>query len=292
MARWNSSSKALKLEVEISILHMIQQIRESILFERGMGMDIVVLLKQTFDTEEKITIEHDKVSEEGVKFVMNPYDEYAVEEAIRLRDQHGGRVTILSLGPQRCAEAMRAALAMGADDAILIHDERIGTDEYSVSKTIAAAISRRLFDIVLGGNFSVDHGAGQIAIRVAQLLGISHVGSVTRLEIQGEQATAYRDAEGDTEIVETVLPALFTAQQGLNEPRYPSLPGIMKAKKKPFQQLTLEDLNLIPSDIPAKTERIALTLPPKRKEGQILQGEIPAQAARLVQLLRYEAKVI
>ncbi|MDO3681115.1 electron transfer flavoprotein subunit beta/FixA family protein [Paenibacillus ehimensis] len=255
-------------------------------------MNIYVLMKQTFDTEEKIVIQGGEVSEDGAKFVINPYDEYAVEEAIRLKEEHGGSIVVVSIGPERCAEALRTALAMGADEAVLISDDRISSDEYAVSKVLAAYLGKQAYDLVLGGNFSVDNGAGQVAIRVAHLLSIPHVSSVVKLELSGDRATAQRDAEGDTETVEVALPALFTAQQGLNEPRYPSLPGIMKAKKKPFQQLTLDDLGLSEADIAPKTARDSLTLPPERKAGQVLQGDPQQQVAQLVHLLRTEAKAL
>lgn len=256
-------------------------------------MNIVVLLKQTFDTEEKIVLEEGGISEEGVKFVINPYDEYAVEEAIRLKEQHDGTtVTVVSVGPERAAEALRTALAMGADEAALIADDRIGGDEYAVSKVLAAFLARQSFDLILGGYFSIDSGGGQVAVRISQLLGIPHAGSITKLEISEGKAVALRDAEGDTETVEAALPALFTAQQGLNEPRYPSLPGIMKAKKKPFHQLSLDDLGLTEEDIIPRTARDSLSLPPARQAGQILAGSPAEQAALLVHLLRSEAKAI
>lgn len=255
-------------------------------------MELVVLLKQTFDTEEKIVVENGAVSEDGVKFVINPYDEYAVEQAIRLRDEHGGKVTVVSVGPDRCAEALRTALAMGADEAVLIADERIPGDEYSVSKALASYLSGESFDVILGGNFSVDNGSGQVAVRVARLLDIPHVSAVTKMELAGGKALVHRDAEGDIEVAEVPLPALFTAQQGLNEPRYPSLQGIMKAKKKPLKQLTLDDLGLSEADLAAKTARTELFLPPERKAGKILQGDLSEQTRELVRLLREEAKVI
>ncbi|CAM3941080.1 electron transfer flavoprotein subunit beta/FixA family protein [Cohnella lubricantis] len=255
-------------------------------------MNICVLLKQTFDTEEKVVLRDGAVSEDGVKFVINPYDEYAVEEAILLRDKAGGTIVVVSVGPERTAEALRTALAMGADEAVLIANERIGGDEHAVSKALASYIGRHSFDVVLGGNFSVDNGAGQVAVRVAELLGMPHVSSVTKLTVDGASATALRDAEGDTETVEVRLPAVFTAQQGLNEPRYPSLPGIMKAKKKPFAQLTLDDLGLSEAELEPRTAREQLSLPPQRQAGRLLKGSAAEQAAELVHLLRTESKVI
>ncbi|MFD2700420.1 electron transfer flavoprotein subunit beta/FixA family protein [Paenibacillus shunpengii] len=255
-------------------------------------MKIVVLLKQTFDTEEKITLQNGVVSEDGVKFVINPYDEYAVEEAVKLRDEHGGSVTLLSVGPDRAAEALRTALAMGADEAVLISDERIPDDEYVISKVLYSYLNQENPDLILGGNFSVDRGSGQVAIRLAELLGIPHTSSITKLTIQGTTAEVHRDAEGDLEVLSVTLPALFTAQQGLNEPRYPSLPGIMKAKKKPFKTLLLEDLNLTEADVQPATKQVELSLPPERGAGKILKGDAEHVARELVGLLRTESKVI
>lgn len=255
-------------------------------------MNIYVIMKQTFDTEEKIVIQNGAVTEDGVKFVINPYDEYAVEEAIRQKESCGGNVTVVSVGPERAAEALRTALAMGAEEAVLICDSRIPHDEYSISKVLEAYFATQAPDLILGGNFSVDNGASQVAVRLAQLLRIPHASSITKLDIENGKAAVLRDAEGDAETVEVILPALFTAQQGLNEPRYPSLPGIMKAKKKPLRQFGLDELGLSEADISAKTERLSLSLPPERKAGRILQGDLPGQAAQLVHLLRTEAKAI
>ncbi|GIP26085.1 electron transfer flavoprotein subunit beta [Paenibacillus sp. J23TS9] len=255
-------------------------------------MNIFVLLKQTFDTEERIVINNGEISDDGVKYVMNPYDEYAVEEALLQRDQHGGTITVVGVGPDRTAEALRTALAMGADEAVLISNDGLATDEYTVSRLLAAYLGQQSYDLILGGNFSVDSGGGQVAVRLAQLLDIPHTSSITKLAINGQQAVVDRDAEGDTETVEVSLPAVFTAQQGLNEPRYPSLPGIMKAKKKPFHRMAIGDLALSVSDAAAKTKRISLSLPPKREAGRILQGDHAQQAAELVNLLRTEAKLI
>jgi len=258
-------------------------------------MNIYVILKQTFDTEEKIVLRDGEIEEDGVKFVINPYDEYAVEEAIRLKERHGGTIVAVSVGPDRTAEALRTALAMGADGAALISDERIGQDEYSVSRALAAYLktqSSQPYDLILGGNFSIDNGSGQVAVRLAALLDIPHAASVTRLTVNGSQATVLRDAEGDAETIELTLPALITAQQGLNEPRYPSLPGIMKAKKKPLRTLSLEDIGLTEADIAPKTKRESLALPPARQAGKLLKGDPAQQAAELVKLLRTEAKVL
>jgi electron transfer flavoprotein beta subunit len=139
---------------------------------------------------------------------------------------------------------------------------------------------------------AVDSGAGQGGPRLAEELGINHVSTVVKLELNGTAVRVERDVEGDLEVVETSLPVLITAQQGLNEPRYPSLPGIMKAKKKPLDRFSADDLGLSVEDVKAKTEIVDQSLPPKKQAGRILSGELAAQASELVQLLRNEAKVI
>lgn len=253
-------------------------------------MHIVVLLKQTFDTEEKVVLENGAIQEDGVKFIINPYDEYAVEEAIRMKERMQAQVTVVSVGPDRTSEALRTALAMGADEAVLIQHPLRSPDEYTISRALAAYLQNVNADLILGGFFSVDNGAGQVAVRVAHLLGIPHVSAITSLTVNDRQATVVRDAEGDTETVDVTLPALFTTQQGLNEPRYPSLPGIMKAKKKPLLTVTLQDLGVNPDDVAARTERLELALPPARQAGQKLSGTIAEQASQLAQLLLPIAK--
>ena len=254
-------------------------------------MNILVLVKQTFDTEEKLVIENGTISEDGVEFILNPYDEYAVEEAVKIKEESGAEVTVLTLGPDRSENVLRTALAMGADKAVIVElDEEV--DEYTLSKYIVAAIKDQPFDLILGGNMAVDSGSGQVAIRVAEELKIPHVSTITGLTLEGNKATVERDVEGDVEIVEVNLPFLATTQQGLNEPRYPSLPGIMKAKKKPLERLSVEDLELSDVDVTVRTSVQDQYLPPKKQGGKILDGEIGQQAQELIQLLRNEAKVI
>lgn len=255
-------------------------------------MNILVVLKQTFDTEEKIVIQDGKISEDGVEFIINPYDEYAVEEAIKLKEEHGGEVTVVTVGPDRAENALRTALAMGADKAILVDDESLFGDEYTTAKVLAAVAKKVGFDMILGGQMAVDSGAGQGGPRLAEELGINHVSTAVKLEVNGTSVRVERDVEGDLEVVETSLPVLITAQQGLNEPRYPSLPGIMKAKKKPLERYSADDLGLSASDVQAKTEIVDQYLPPKKQAGRILSGDLNAQVTELVQLLRNEAKVI
>lgn len=247
-------------------------------------------MKQTFDTEERVRLADGKVVEEQVEWIINPYDEYAVEEAIRLKEKHGGEVVLLSAGPERVENALRKGLAMGADRAILIADVDPKADEHWIASVLAEVVRRENPDLLLAGNFSVDNGAGQVAIRTAEQVGYPHIASAVKIELEGDRITVVRDVEGDEETVEGKLPILVTAQQGLNEPRYTSLPGIMKAKKKPLERLSAPDL--LPPMTESLTEVVEHFLPPKREAGKILSGDLSAQAKELVRLLREEAKVV
>jgi len=255
-------------------------------------MKILVLLKQTFDTEEKIVLSNGKVSEDGVKYVINPYDEYAVEEAVAIKEKHGGEVTVVTIGPSRAEAALRTALAMGADKAIIVDDESVFGDEYMISKVLATVAKRDAYDLILGGYMAVDDGAAQVGPRLAEELGIAHISTITNMEVDGSLVKVEKDVEGDIEIIEVNMPVLVTAQQGLNEPRYPSLPGIMKAKKKPIERFTADDLGLNIEEILSKTEVLEQYLPQQKTAGKILQGELPEQVSELIEALRFEAKVV
>lgn len=255
-------------------------------------MKILVAMKQTFDTEEKIIIQDGLISDDGVETIINPYDEYAIEEAIKLRDDLGGEVVVMTIGKDGAEKELRTALAMGADRAVLVDDESLFGDEYTTAKVLAAVAKKESFDLILGGQMAVDSGAGQGGPRLAEELSINHVSTAVKIEIDGATVRVDRDVEGDTEVVETSLPVLITAQQGLNEPRYPSLPGIMKAKKKPLDRLSADDLGLTAEDVASKTEVVYQYVPQKKEAGRILSGDVPSQVAELVQLLRNEAKVI
>lgn len=257
-------------------------------------MNIYVLLKRTFDTEEKISLSGGKINEDGAEFIINPYDEYAVEEAIQVRDAQGGEVTVISVGTEEAEKQLRTALAMGADKAVLINieDDIENGDQFTTSKIIAEYLKGKEADLIIAGNVAIDGGSGQVGPRVAELLEIPYITTITKLEISDGNVSVTRDVEGDSEIIETSLPLLVTAQQGLNEPRYPSLPGIMKAKKKPLEELELDDLDLEEEDVEAKTKTLEIYLPPKKEAGKVLSGEIKDQVTELVQLLRSEAKVI
>ncbi|QHS22952.1 electron transfer flavoprotein subunit beta/FixA family protein [Virgibacillus sp. MSP4-1] len=257
-------------------------------------MNIYVLMKRTFDTEEKIIIEDGRIDDEGAEYIINPYDEYAIEEAIQLRDEHDGEVTVVTIGGEDAEKQLRTALAMGADKAVLINTEEDveESDQYTTVKVLEAFFEDKDADIILAGNVAIDQASGQVGPRLAERLNIPYVTTITNLEIDGDTAHIERDVEGDVEKVDAPVPLLVTCQQGLNEPRYPSLPGIMKAKKKPLEELELDDLDLDEDDVDAKTKTIEVFLPPEKEAGRILEGEIDDQVKELVDLLNNDAKVI
>ncbi|MCH5584508.1 electron transfer flavoprotein subunit beta/FixA family protein [Shimazuella sp. AN120528] len=259
-------------------------------------MNFLVCLKQTFDTEEKIVLKNGQISEEAVEFIINPYDEYAVEEAIRLKEKHGGEITVLTIGPDRTEQALRSALAMGADKAILVETEELEVelDEHSISQVIYAVLQEQddEFDLILCGYMAVDDGSAQVGPRLAQLLQIPHVSTITSISVDGKNAAIEKDVEGDTEHIQTTLPLLVTTQQGLNDPRYPTIPGIMKAKRKPLTRYELDDLSLSEETIQSKTTQKEIFLPPKKTAGLILTGSIEEQVTSLIEKLNKEAKVL
>ncbi|MBE3586039.1 MAG: electron transfer flavoprotein subunit beta/FixA family protein [Thermoanaerobacter sp.] len=256
-------------------------------------MNVVVMLKQTFDTEARITLdEKGKINREGVSLIINPYDEFAVEEGLRVKEKSKGEVTVVSVGETQVQEALRQALAMGADKAILVSPDGMEVDEYVTAAILAKVIGGLQYDIILAGWRAIDDGSAQVAARVAEILGLPMVNMVTRLEVGEGSVLATREIEGGSEVVEVPLPAVVTAQKGLNEPRYPTMKGIMQAKKKPLQKMTLQDLGLDAGQVVPKVRAVKYYLPPPRKPGRIIPGEAAEAAAALVRALREEAKII
>ncbi|MBM7096672.1 MULTISPECIES: electron transfer flavoprotein subunit beta/FixA family protein [Alteribacter] len=250
-------------------------------------MNIFVLMKRTFDTEEQIVVSDDKVDESGAEFIINPYDEYAIEEAILLKDEHGGDVTVVTVGDEEAEKELRTALAMGADKGVLIDREEVEElDQAGIALILSTYLSEQEYDLILCGNVAVDGGSGQVGPRVAERLGIAQVTTATKITIEERKATIRRDVEGDEEEVEVELPVLVTAQQGLNEPRYPSLPGIMKAKKKPLEVVDLEDLELDEDHLELKTRNVEVFLPPKKEAGEMIDGEPAEQVKKLISALK------
>lgn len=257
-------------------------------------MNIVVCVKQAFDTEARITVNAEgKIDPSGVTLVINPLDEYAIEEGLRLKEIFGGEVTILTLGGDQAQTAIRTALAMGADQAIHINDPALGEgDELTVAEILSQALKTIPFDVLLAGVMDTDNGSAQVAVRIAEELGVPSISSVAKLEVRGDRAEVSRVIDGGHEILEVALPAVFTVVQGINQPRYPSVPGIMKAKKKPLATRKLSDLGLNVNNLIPQTKVAKFTLPAPRQRGKILPGDVAEAARELARLLREEARAL
>jgi electron transfer flavoprotein beta subunit len=263
-------------------------------------MNVVVLLKQVPDTESLIEINADgsDIKTDNLKWILNPYDELAVEEGLRIRERLGsGRVTVLSVGPDRATAAIRTALAMGADDGVLISDPALEKPApITTARVLAAALKVMPFDLIIAGQRAVDDDSYFVPSAVAEYLGIPAISMVVRQEITGGKIQCEHSLQDGTAVVEADLPVLITTQRGLNQPRYASLPNIMKAKKKPLATRNLAALGLNAAQFEPdaqKTRILSLAFPPRRKVCKMVSGEtVEEKAARLVHLLREEAGVL
>lgn len=253
-------------------------------------MKIAVCIKRVPDTETRIKIAADgrSLDESGVKFVLNPYDEYAVEEALRRREAGGGgaagEVVVIALGPDPVQETIRTALAMGADRGVHLKTDQRAADPLAVARALVAELQGGGYDVIFFGKLAVDDYHHAVGPMVAELLGLPCVSAVARLELHEGKGTAEREVEGGVEVVEFPLPAVLTADKGLNEPRYPALKGIMAAKKKPLE---IKPVTLAAGGL----DVLELALPPERKPGRIV-GEGPDAVPALLEALRTEAKVL
>jgi electron transfer flavoprotein beta subunit len=258
-------------------------------------VNIVVCVKHVPDTEAQVRIRADGrgIEEAGLNFVLNYYDEHGVEEALRIKERLGGTVTLVTAGPARAVEGLRAGLAMGADAAVHVQDPALaGLDHIGTARVLAAAITPLAPDLVLCGKLSTDDNAGVVGPALAEFLGLPQATAVTKLDLGGGgTAVAHREVEGAVEVLEVRLPAVVTVERGINEARYPSLPGIMRAKRTAITTRTLADLG-ITAPPASHVELLALTPPPKRLAGRRLEGEPAAVVHELVRALREEAKVL
>lgn len=258
-------------------------------------MKIGVLIKQVPDSETKVKVKADGsgIETADIKYTMNPYDEFAVEEALKLQAKFKGEVVVFTVGPKRAEEAMRNAMAMGADRGVRIEEDGIeGSDALGIARLLAAAAKAEGLDILFAGKQAIDDDSTAVPQMVAELLDWPQVTVVDRFEALDEHTvTAHRPIGGGAkEVVKTSLPAVITADKGLNSPRFASLPGIMKAKKKPLAVKTAADLGVALGAPAVKVTK--LSLPPARQGGKMLKGDAAANVKELVRLLHEEAKVI
>lgn len=250
-------------------------------------MKIAVCISQVPDTATRIKIntDHKSIDPAGVTFIINPYDEFAIEEALKTKEKLGGDtiVYVISVGDDSVKETLRKALAMGADEAILLKSSGF-KDSFGIAKALSEEIKSLGCELVFCGKQSVDFDSGITGQLVSEILGYNCVSVVVDFKLEGNKIIAEREIEGGREVVETELPAVITTQKGLNEPRYASLKGIMAAKKKTIAEKTAFEFS-------GYSEILNMHLPPSKQPGRIL-GTDKSAVSELVKLLREEAKVI
>ena len=269
--------------------------------EQQEVMRIIAVTRQVPDSNAVIKVKADGSGIElgGVKLVMDPFDEFAIEKAVRLKESRNDveEVEALNVGPAKSAETLRTALAIGADRAVHLEDAELESpNELFTAAVMAAAIKKdpKGFDLILVGKQAIDWDAGQTGPALAEYLDLPHVGAVTALEVgeDGQSLKVRRRIEGAEELAEIRLPAVVTCEKGLNEVRYPTLPNLMKAKKKPLEKLTAADLPGLDLGIKSRTELVKMSPLPGRPACKMLEGEPEETARELVTLLREEAKVV
>lgn len=259
-------------------------------------MNLVVCAKQVPDTTaKKELVDGFRLKREGVETVINPFDEYAIEEAIRQRDAHGGDVVIVMMGPPSAEDTMRKGLAMGADRGVLISDpDLVGSDVWVTARALGATLGQMSFDVVLCGQESADARTGLLPGSLAEVLGLPLLTFAQKLEIEDGTVRIQRQAPGGYQVVEAPVPALVGVVKAINEPRYPSLKGIMASKRKEITRKSMQDLGLDQDQAGfagARTEVVAATPRPEKAQGQVIK-EPPEVAARLIADFLQERKVV
>jgi electron transfer flavoprotein beta subunit len=258
-------------------------------------MNIIVCIKQVPDTTNvRIDPETNTLVRSGVQSIINPFDAYAIEEAIRLKEKFGGLVTIVTMGPPQAEEALREAISLGADEAVLVSDRAFaGSDTWATSYTLSKTIQKiGKFDMIICGKQAIDGDTAQVGPGIAAFLDIPQITFVKKIEdIKDSLMRAERMTEEGYDIIESPLPCLITVVKEINEPRLPSLKGKMRAKKAEIKKLEAKDLDADPDLLGLKgspTKVVKIFTPPPRKGGQILEGEVKDISGKLVDLLKGE----
>ena len=254
-------------------------------------MNIIVCIKQVPAKDAPLSIAGNWIRESDIGFEMNEPDSYALEEALRLKEKHGGEVIVLSMGPERVKQTIKEALAKGADRAIHIADDQFAQlDALGSAKSLAAAIKQQKHDLVLTGLQSDDHGFGQTGVLLAGMLDVPHATIIMAIEVDGQKMKLKRELEaGWFQHIECPLPAVLTIQSGINKVRYATLKGIMAAKKKEIATITRESLG-VSIEPTQRVEKIYV--PTKTKKTEFLTGTPKEVAVKLVEKLKFEAQVI
>lgn len=259
-------------------------------------MDIIVCLKRVPDAGARIEIEKDSLEIKSDVWVLNPYDEFAVEEAIRIKERFGAKVTLINASAEGAEEILKKGIAMGADSAVYVKDPILkGLNELGIARVLSIIISDMPFDLILCGKQGTDGDSGIVGGAIAGLFNIPFVSAVKKLNIFPEErrAESLREVDVGTEAVECRLPALFTTHKGLNEPRYPTLQGIMRAKKEKIRYLNLDSLGIKPGDfLKDNLKRVGLSYSQRVRKGKILKADVREQAIEAVKFLRDEVRVL
>ncbi|WP_084691566.1 electron transfer flavoprotein subunit beta/FixA family protein [Syntrophomonas zehnderi] len=249
-----------------------------------MNLKVLVCVKQTFDTEAKIELKDGKINDAGINLIINPYDEVAVEGAIQLKEKGiATEVVIVSAGADKAMDAIRTALAMGADRGILVKQDS-AADEYARAVALADAIKKENPDLILAGHVAADDGSSQVPTRIAEILGLPHVNVITSIEIAGGKATCTSEADGGTAVTEVSIPAVISSQVSWNEPRYPSMKGIMQAKKKPVA--TVDAIA-----VENKVKVLEFALPAGKTAGIKIEEDPDVAAAQMADWMKNTVKV-
>ncbi|OPY68038.1 MAG: Electron transfer flavoprotein subunit beta [Syntrophorhabdaceae bacterium PtaU1.Bin034] len=253
-------------------------------------MNIVVLAKQVPDAEAIIEIAGDGQSLKiEQKFTVNVFDEFAMEEAIRQREKNGGKVRVITLGTGKATEALRTGIAMGADEAVLLEDPAfLNGDGYATALALSRATALEPFDVILCGKQAIDDDRGEVGAMVAQFLEIPHVGGIVKLDVNDGKAVAECLVDGAKKTLEVPLPAVFTAQKGLNEPRVPLITGVMKAMKATITRITPDRIGVSPEEVGTAGSKVKVEryLPPKKRAAvKMLSGEPKEAAAEAVRII-------
>lgn len=252
-------------------------------------MNIFVLVKQVPDTETRIKPSGNSIDESGIKWIVSPFDEHALEEALRQKEKAGATVTAVSLGPARSVEALRTAYALGVDKAVHIVDESYDILDVSYAASVLAAYLKGAdANIVLTGHIAIDSQSSMVPSMIAQLMGCANINNAVELEINGDKVKVRREIEGGLATMESPAPVVISAAKNLNDPRYPSLKGIMASKKKQIESVEVGSLGVEGGRI----EVVGIEPPPPRPPGRVLEGETQGKVAELVKALREEVKVI
>ncbi|MCP4154648.1 MAG: electron transfer flavoprotein subunit beta/FixA family protein [bacterium] len=256
-------------------------------------MNIYVCIKQVPDTEATLLVKDISINESGIKWIISPYDEYAIEEALQLKDKiPGSTVTVITLGPKRAESALRSGLAMGAQKAIHVETEELFLDHKTIAKALANAIKEDPdHGVIFMGKQAIDGDAYLTHIYLAEALNAGAATNVLAFNYENDRVIVEREIEeGAREKIEMQVPCVVAAAKGLNAPRYASLMGIMKAKKIPIKKLTLEEAGV--PDVTIKVKREKLYAPPEKPQGRIIEGELEDSVKELVRVLKEDAKIL